>query len=379
MTELFSIFMEGLLLAPVPVLLLANAADAGIAAGRPRRLAGASITPGLARAVLALMPGAVGFLGAIDVIGGLVSAAARESQPAIVGTGAGLVAVAVLLAVILLPRTMHRVARVVPLDATSVTSQAALMMAIAVIGTQLVTQATTDVLGEAARAGRGLTRLDLVLGELPFLVAAVFGVGWLIRRDTGRTIRRLGLNLPPIWVLAGALAAAIAFLGFGIGMDWLAHQVTPGLARRVDAANSNLFGGLGDPVGILTIALAAGVCEEVLFRGAIQPRLGLLLTSLLFTSVHTQYGISFDALAVFVLALGLGLIRIGGGTTAAIATHVAYDALVGAGLGSWAWPGLVALGSVLLLVFLVGLILSRSHARGQGEAATAIDVRDGLP
>jgi membrane protease YdiL (CAAX protease family) len=80
--------------------------------------------------------------------------------------------------------------------------------------------------------------------------------------------------------------------------------------------------------------LLPAICEEILFRGALQPRLGLVLTALLFTSIHTQYSISFDTLAVFVLALGLGLIRKYTNTTTSAICHSTYNLIVSIGIGS---------------------------------------------
>src|SRR6266566_10017302 len=87
---------------------------------------------------------------------------------------------------------------------------------------------------------------------------------------------------------------------------------------------------------IYTLSLhdALPICEEILFRGALQPRLGLMVTALLFTSVHTQYSISFDTLTVFVLALGLGLIRKYTNTTTSAITHATFNLIGSIGLTS---------------------------------------------
>jgi membrane protease YdiL (CAAX protease family) len=117
-------------------------------------------------------------------------------------------------------------------------------------------------------------------------------------------------------------------------MDWLSHAWTPDVARQVDTTTQRLFGGLGTPLGIAALALAPGICEEIMFRGALQPRLGLIATALLFTCIHTQYGVSLDALSVFVIALGLGLIRKFTNTTTSAICHVTYNLMVGlAGIG----------------------------------------------
>jgi membrane protease YdiL (CAAX protease family) len=164
-------------------------------------------------------------------------------------------------------------------------------------------------------------------------------VGLFVRRDLGQALRRLGLVRPQPYQLLLALAAAGAFYAFSTGMDTLAQRLTPDLSRQVAAASQRLFGQLGSPVGIATIALAAGICEEALFRGALQPRLGLVWTALLFTAVHSEYGFSLDALAVLVLAVALGLIRLFANTTTSATCHVAYNALVGVGLAqAWVLP-----------------------------------------
>src|SRR5207249_5826749 len=74
------------------------------------------------------------------------------------------------------------------------------------------------------------------------------------------------------------------------------------------------------------------LCEELLFRGALQPRIGLVPTALLFTSIHTQYALSLDTAAVLVIALGLGLLRKYTNTTTSCTCHISYNLLVGIGV-----------------------------------------------
>ena len=170
-------------------------------------------------------------------------------------------------------------------------------------------------------------------GKLKLIIAAA-GVGLYIRRDGAQTAARLGVVRPAWWQMAMALAAAGAFFAFGQGVDSLSHTFTPGVAHNVDITTQHVFGGLGTPVGIAAIALLPAICEEILFRGALQPRLGLVVTALLFTSIHTQYSISFDTFAVFVLALGLGLLRKYTNTTTTIVCHATYNLIVGIGIAS---------------------------------------------
>jgi len=95
----------------------------------------------------------------------------------------------------------------------------------------------------------------------------------------------------------------------------------------------HMYGGiLGDPLGVAALALLPGICEEILFRGALQPRIGLIATAALFTSIHTQYGLSFDTLSILVVAVGLGLIRKYANTTTSGICHVTYNLLAAIGI-----------------------------------------------
>jgi membrane protease YdiL (CAAX protease family) len=86
-----------------------------------------------------------------------------------------------------------------------------------------------------------------------------------------------------------------------------------------------LFGrsfGIG---GALAAALSAGLGEELVWRGLIQPRYGLVPAAVGFTALHAfQYGP--DGLAVVLVAgLLLGVLRHWSNTTVAVVVHTGYD------------------------------------------------------
>jgi membrane protease YdiL (CAAX protease family) len=343
------------LLLPLPVILAAN--------WRERPPAG----PGVAAAIARLSGQAIWFLlgaigiavalfGLLDLVGAAVN---PQPTPRFVTFSLVLIATGVVAFLLTLRTVRARIARFMPIDAGSALDATALVLTVTVAGTQLALQLVVDQLTEQAQAGTALRPLDLLTQELPFLLAALLGVGIFIRRSPRAALERLGFVRASPWQLVIALAAAGAFYAFGNGVDALAHVLTPGLAHKVDAANQRLFGQLGDPVGIATIALSAGICEEALFRGALQPRLGLLWTALVFAAVHSQYGLSLDAAAVFVLALGLGLLRRLTNTTTSTVCHVAYNTLVGIGVGgAWLVPAL-ALEAALVLAGLTAFLTGR--------------------
>ncbi len=100
----------------------------------------------------------------------------------------------------------------------------------------------------------------------------------------------------------------------------------------MEALGEVLYGGVTGTWQALVVSVVVGVTEELFFRGALQPRFGLLLTAVLFTGAHVQYGFTLATLEVFGGALALGWLRRrtnGAGrrtdTSACILLHILYD------------------------------------------------------
>ena len=313
---------------PLPFVITANAA-----VGKP--------WAGHATGILAGLTAGVAFLvGALDLAGaGLVQAGAGGQQ---VGLDVGIMATAVVAATLASRPIRERVARVLPIDPDSPVHAYALVLAVILFGTQLATVVFVDILA-ADQEAPPLSLVDLAASEAPFLILALAGVGLYVRRNVAGAAERLGLTRPAWWHIALALAAAGAFLAFITAADNLSHAWTPQVASQVDTTTQHVFGGLTNPFGIAALALLPGICEEVLFRGALQPRIGLLATAVLFASIHTQYGLSFDALSVLVVAIGLGFIRKYTNTTTSVISHVTYNLLAGIPIGA----GLMAIAVIV--------------------------------
>ena len=250
--------------------------------------------------------------------------------PATKAYGAGVMVTAVVAAVLAFDPVRRRVAAILRIDAENPVHALALVIAVIVLGTQVSQVVFVDVLA-VDQSGPPLTIVDLFAQELPFLIIAVTGVGIFMRRTASETAVRLGAVKPAWWQVTLAIAAGGLFFAFSVGIVSLSYAWTPDVAHRIDATTNHVFGGLANPIGIAALAVLPAICEESLFRGALQPRLGLVVTALLFTSIHTQYSISFDTLAVFILALGLGLIRKYTNTTTSGICHATYNLLVGIG------------------------------------------------
>jgi hypothetical protein len=158
-----------------------------------------------------------------------------------------------------------------------------------------------------------------------YLALAFASVGYLIRRNLAATLARLGLarlSLRHVWMIC---AGVLAILALNAGADWAQQRWFPALWQHDHRINESLARGLGFG-RVIMLGITAGVGEEVTLRGALQPRLGLVLTAILFASLHVQYS-WFGMIVVGFLGLILGLIRRHSNTTASIAVHTIYDIL----------------------------------------------------
>lgn len=219
-------------------------------------------------------------------------------------------------------------ARWLNIDPDSAVHTTALVFAIYLVGLVLVQLPLVGGL-------EGLERLDASLGPselwqqaLALLIIALIGVGLGLRRNVQETAVRLGVRWPawPTWFGVVGLVILLEALDFGVAVGWQA--LAPASYEQVGRISQRLFGGFMSPWGALALGVAAGLGEETLFRGALQPRFGLLLTSLLFAIIHVQYGLFSPAiLVIFIIGLTLGWLRNRWGLLACIAAHALYNVL----------------------------------------------------
>ena len=172
----------------------------------------------------------------------------------------------------------------------------------------------------------------ILTNQLPFLAIALLGVGVGIRRDLRATLERLGyrrISIKQIGIVVLFIAGAFAL---SVAADALFAALQPNLYRQVGEISNNLFNPRGlSPVSAVLFALlvgvGAGLGEETLFRGAVQPVTGIAATSVLFASMHVQYGPSLLLVYIFFLSVGLGLLRRYINTTASFLAHAGYNSL----------------------------------------------------
>lgn len=133
------------------------------------------------------------------------------------------------------------------------------------------------------------------------------------------------------------LPTELTFIAWGLGLAALMLVVDLFISKVVPE-NSMDDGGINEMIfknrplwHIIIITLLVGVCEEILFRGAIQYAVGPYWTSIIFAAIHFRYLRHWIPTAwVFVSSYALGYIYIESGTLwAPILCHFAIDLISG--------------------------------------------------
>jgi membrane protease YdiL (CAAX protease family) len=160
--------------------------------------------------------------------------------------------------------------------------------------------------------------LPPIPAEVPLArqLAAQFGFA------TQSVPRELGLGLllgVGAWVavLVGIMLIGLLLIALGAG-DAVPRQ-PPALIPFIAAL----------PIAVkILISLSAGVVEEWFFRGFLQPRMGLLLSTVLFALAHFSYGQPFMLIGITLLSLIYGLlVKWRQNIWPAIAAHTLFDAV----------------------------------------------------
>jgi membrane protease YdiL (CAAX protease family) len=165
-----------------------------------------------------------------------------------------------------------------------------------------------------------------LLGSLVGLtLLALGGVGFQVRRGLKSTIERLGLRIPRPAHYGVMAAGVVGLYLLNVGVEAAQRTWFPALWEQDQRVNEMMAGGLGLGGGLL-LGVCAGVGEELAMRGALQPKLGLVFTAVVFAALHVHYswiGMS----TILLLGVVLGVIRDRTSTTIAILVHAIYDIL----------------------------------------------------
>jgi len=219
--------------------------------------------------------------------------------------------------------TRHSLERILPIDPHSPLHTLALMLSGYFAGSVIL-----QVAGGLDTLAENLTQVSIWLflaQQLGFVLIAFLGVGAIMRRDWTAVFQRLGLEAitsRQVIESLGWIVLLVLLQSLG-GIIW--EAIDPEQVTLVEELSELLYQDFGF-WHWLGLAIGAGVGEEILFRGALQPVLGIWFTSILFAIVHVQYGFLTPAtLVLLLLSLILGFIRQRHNTTVAILIHFGYD------------------------------------------------------
>lgn len=168
----------------------------------------------------------------------------------------------------------------------------------------------------------------LILNAATFVAIAYVAVGYRVHRTAPEATKRLGLAMPGLKTVAISVAMVIPCFVVSMIGSALTLAFQPDVVENLEDTMEQLTSGLTNPLGALLIGLSAGIGEEVLFRGAIQPRFGIVIGALFWTSVHIQYDLSFVLVGLFGVGILFGIQRKFFGTSSAVITHALYNMLV---------------------------------------------------
>ena len=164
---------------------------------------------------------------------------------------------------------------------------------------------------------------DPIISLLTDLPLALAGVGFLIRRDLKQSLVRLGFVPITIREVVQAVVVTVPLVLAVVLFEFAEEVFFPEIHALEDRFPLE-FANVSPFLGVPALSLAAGVGEEAIFRGALQPRFGILLTSLLFAALHVQYQLP-GMILIFCIGVILGIMRNRKSTTFTACVHMVYD------------------------------------------------------
>ena len=234
------------------------------------------------------------------------------------------------------PAVRRVLARVLPMQPDDFVHAISMAWSIQVIGWVFLTfvpfnrpllYAMYEANMEALASSETATLVSLGSTLVWSIPTALLAIGFPLTRNLGCALARLGL---------GSVHWRRMSIGVVVGIG-LAVFITVAEQRIVSLVSqtglpmteADLFEELANlptsVIGAVLLGLSAGTSEELLVRGVLQPRLGIVLANLVFAMAHgLQYGAD-GLIVVFVLGLLFGVIRMRLGLAPAIMAHAVYN------------------------------------------------------
>lgn len=211
----------------------------------------------------------------------------------------------------------NQLARISPFDPRSAIDMAGLCVALGLTAFLATSTSTTPSVSDSA----------LISQVVIFVALGYTAVGVGISRTFKEATIRLGIERPTL----KSAGVGLGFVGVALVISAVASglsvAIQPDVSDKIQQTLQNMTSNVQNPAGAVLLGLSAAIGEEVLFRGALQPRFGIIVTSLIFAALHTQYGFSITTLGILGIGLMLGYERKKYGLPASIITHAVFNIL----------------------------------------------------
>jgi len=226
---------------------------------------------------------------------------------------------------LLLPTTRRLIARVLPLRIASPVHLTSLILSCCLIAWTLANLFWVGGVDGMQETAEPVPIGFIALQAAGLLIVAFAGVGLWIRRSWSQAWERLGLSLYPsrLWSISAAAVVGLLGINFAGSIMWVI--IAPDQAESIAEISDILLGDYDSLGAVFLLSVLSSVSEEILFRGALQPVLGVVPTAILFGATHLQYAISPATLIILLIGIVLGILRRQFGTWAAILAHFGYN------------------------------------------------------
>lgn len=239
---------------------------------------------------------------------------------------------------LLLPGVRKKTARIIPIDPSSflhalglfIITEITLLMLFPLVVTNGVPPFALNLLNDGDTTAV-MTFAEIFSSETYslfwILLGSFLAVGLYSHRSFPEACSRLGLTRPTLRTVTLGLGTGLLFCLLFTVIDSGIIQVFTQLHLPVtdEQMYHQLFADYLSPPAALVGSISAGLGEETAVRGVLQPRYGILASSLLFAALHAfQY--SWDGVLSCLLAgIAFGVLRNFTSTTTSALSHGTYD------------------------------------------------------
>lgn len=151
------------------------------------------------------------------------------------------------------------------------------------------------------------------------------GIIWLF---SATPLTELLQRTPMFWQLLFGTGYGLAFglIALSVVESEELEGITDYLSQMIQSSNLRF-------IDVLFASVCAGIGEEIMFRGAIQPFLGIWITAVIFIAIHgylslEDLGVFFYGVLMVVMSAGLGYLTNWLGIAAAMAGHAVFDVVI---------------------------------------------------